>query len=105
MNSLKVNSIITNKAEKMLKHRVTKLQFNKVIKLLTEKLYEKFPNRHYTLATHELMKAELYHIQYLMTQQERNYVWMTPMEICPSDDGRFHLEPDMTNILILDFDE
>ena len=51
------------------------------------------------------MKAELFHIQYLLSQQEKNNLWMTPMEICASDDGRFFLKPDMTNILILDFDE
>lgn len=89
----------------MLKHRVTKLQFNRVVKILTEKLFEKFPNHHFTLTTHELMKAELFHIQYLLSQQEKNNLWMTPMEICASDDGRFFLKPDMTNILILDFDE
>lgn len=88
----------------MIKHRLTKKQLTRIITILTEKLYERTPIIKNSIVGIENLKKNLEEIQYYMTQMERNHAWNIPMEIRFDESGNLNLNPDMSHILILDFD-
>jgi len=87
----------------MLKTRITKRQLAKITTVLAEKIFERCPMRN-SAATLEIISRELVNLQREMSLKEGNTAWMIPMEVSFGEDNNLLLSPDMSSVLILDFD-
>jgi hypothetical protein len=91
----------------MIKPRIYKQQLRKVLTTISEKLWTKFQYRHLTPATLELYRRELAEIQQTQAEREHNDIWLIPIEIKIDQDNPLNtvLVPDLSAVIILDFDE
>jgi len=90
-----------------MKPRIYKHQLRKILTNISEKLWLKFQYRKPTPATLELMKREMEQIQDTQAAADKNDAWLIPIEIKIDKDNPLNtvLVPDLSAVIILDFDE